>query len=324
MGMEHSLITLENVKVYFKVKRSGNEKNQTIKAVDDVSFDVIKNETLGIVGESGCGKSTVARAILRLVDITEGSISFNGNDLASRSNREMKTVRKDMQMIFQDPYASLNPRRTIASIVGESLKLHTDLSRDEILERVGQLLLEVGLRPEYMTRYPHEFSGGQRQRISIARSIALNPAFIACDEAVSALDVSVQAQVLNLLEDLKKKYHLTYLFISHDLSVIKHISDRIIVMYLGKIVEIANKQDLFENPAHPYTQLLLDSIPVPDPDEKHEGTAFNVGEIPSALNIPSGCRFRTRCKHVTQICIDEEPQKVVISEGHICYCHLYQ
>ncbi len=316
------LLEINNLKVYFAEKKASAAKQRTVKAVDDVSFEIRKNETLGLVGESGCGKSTIARAIVRLVTATKGEIRYGDVDLTRLNDAQMKPYRRNLQMVFQDPYASLNPRHSVLSIVGEPFRIHTSLSSAEIERNVARLLEDVGLSHRYMYRYPHEFSGGQRQRISIARAIALNPDFVICDEAVSALDVSVQAQVLNLLNDLKHRYRLTYLFISHDLSVIRHVSDRILVMYLGKVAEIADKADLFASPFHPYTRLLMKSIPIPDPDRKADVSEFELGEIPSVMNVPSGCRFRTRCPYASERCAQEEPGQTVLSEGHICFCHL--
>ncbi|MCP8615894.1 ABC transporter ATP-binding protein [Salirhabdus salicampi] len=301
------LLKVTNLKQYFPIK--GGFFSRTVnhvKAVDDISFDVYPGETLSIVGESGCGKSTTGRAILRLEDPTEGNVMFDETDLLSLSNGQMRHVRKDIQVIFQDPFASLNPRQTVGRILEEALQILHNMSAKERKERVKELLEQVGLRPEYITRFPHEFSGGQRQRIGIARALAANPKLIICDEAVSALDVSVQAQILNLLKKLQKEYNFTYLFISHDLGVVRHISDRVMVMYLGKIVEIGSKKEIFENPKHPYTKALLSSIPEPNRKKKKERIILQ-GDVPSPINPPSGCRFHTRCPIATEYCKENEP-----------------
>lgn len=302
-----SILKVTNLRQYFPIK--GGIFSRTInhvKAVDDVSFDVYEGETLSIVGESGCGKSTTGRAILRLEDPTSGEILFNNKNLLELNKRQMREARKDIQVIFQDPFASLNPRQTVGRIIEEAMEILTDLSKQERLKRVGELLEQVGLRPEYANRYPHEFSGGQRQRIGIARALATNPKVIICDEAVSALDVSVQAQVLNLLKKLQKEYNLTYLFISHDLGVVRYISDRIMVMYLGKIVEIGKKEEIFNNPQHPYTKALLSAIPEPDRKKRKERIILK-GDVPSPIDPPTGCRFHTRCPFATEYCSKNEP-----------------
>ena len=292
-----------------------------VRSVDGVSFAIRKGETLGLVGESGCGKTTTGRTIVRLYDVTDGQVLFRGKDLAPLSQQEMLPFRKEIQMIFQDPYASLNPRMTVGDIVMEPMVIH-NLPKDERRDRVRKLLTIVGLNSEHANRYPHEFSGGQRQRIGIARALAVEPEFIVCDEPISALDVSIQAQIVNTLEDLQKELGLTYLFIAHDLSMVKHISDRIAVMYLGNIVEIAESNELYTHPLHPYTRSLLSAIPVPDPDKSDARRRIMLeGEIPSPQNPPSGCVFRTRCPMASERCAAEVPLPVEIETGHIVACH---
>jgi len=319
------LLEIKNLKKYFDVSKGFLKKDKTyVQAVDDVSFKIHKGETLGLVGESGCGKSTTGRTIIRLYEPTDGSIVFKGEDITKLKPSEMKKYRKAIQMIFQDPYASLNSRMTVGDIVREPLDIHnigTPESRKKIVE---DLLDAVGLNPDHAARYPHEFSGGQRQRIGIARALAVEPEFIICDEPISALDVSIQAQVINMLEDLQRDRGLTYLFIAHDLSMVKHISDRIGVMYLGKIVELTDADELYSNPKHPYTQALLSAIPIPDPEvAKKNQRILLEGDVPSPINPPSGCRFRTRCQYAMDICAAEEPVTRELSEGHYCACHLY-
>ena len=296
-----------------------------VHAVDDISFYVKKGETLGLVGESGCGKSTTGRAILQLFRPTSGHVFFEDIDLVSIHGEELRKTRKRMQMIFQDPYASLNPRMTVQEIVGEPLLIHNMATEKEVEERVKQLLKLVGLNPAFAKRYPHEFSGGQRQRIGVARALSLQPSLIVCDEPISALDVSIQAQVINLLEDLQSEFNLTYLFIAHDLSMIRHISNRVAVMYLGVMVELATRDELYAHPLHPYTQALLSAVPVPDPmvEEKRQRIILQ-GEIPSPVNPPSGCRFRTRCPLAVAICSEQRPEWREVGPAHWVACHLVQ
>ncbi|UCF87867.1 MAG: dipeptide ABC transporter ATP-binding protein [bacterium] len=291
-----------------------------VRAVDGVSLAIKPGETLGLVGESGCGKSTLGRLILRLEEPTAGQVLFEGEDILAYDREHLRSLREEMQIIFQDPFSSLNPRKNVAHIVGEPLLVHGMNSRAEREARVQHLLEVVGLSREHMRRYPHQFSGGQRQRIGVARALALNPKLIICDEAVSALDVSIQAQVINLLQDLQDEFNLTYLFISHDLSVVEHISDRVAVMYLGKVVELADSVMIYSRPLHPYTQALLGAAPVPDPHRavKH---AILKGDVPSPINPPSGCRFHTRCPYVEQMCRDHEPELRELAPGHTAACH---
>ncbi|MEO5858516.1 MAG: dipeptide ABC transporter ATP-binding protein [Pyrinomonadaceae bacterium] len=309
------LVSIRDLVKHFPI----DDSDDVVKAVDGISFDIREGETLGLVGESGCGKSTVGRCIIRLHEPTSGEVVFEGKNIIGLPDREMRGLRREMQIIFQDPYASLNPRLSILSIVSEPLKIHGVSSKQERRDRVGDLLSRVGLDPEYMNRYPHEFSGGQRQRIGIARALALNPKLIICDEPVSALDVSVQAQVVNLLQDLQQEFGLTYLFISHGLAVVEHIANRVAVMYLGKIVEIANSVELYENPLHPYTKALLSAIPVPDPRKKRDRIVLK-GDVPTPINPPSGCRFRTRCPFAIEECAAEEPELKEYAPGHIAAC----
>ncbi len=304
------LVEVDDLKKHFPIMR-GVFRRQVgaVKAVDGVSFNIYEGETLGLVGESGCGKSTTGRTILQLLEPTEGSVMFNGQELVGLSGNDLRKARRNMQMIFQDPYASLNPRMTVGSIVGEPLEIHNIGNGKERTERVQDLLRLVGLNPYFINRYPHEFSGGQRQRIGVARALATNPSFIVADEPVSALDVSIQAQVVNLLDDLKEDLGLTYLFIAHDLSMVRYISDRVAVMYLGRIVELTDKDELFLHPLHPYTQALLSAIPVPDPEKEAERKRIILeGDVPSPANPPSGCRFHPRCAYATEICREVDPE----------------
>jgi oligopeptide/dipeptide ABC transporter ATP-binding protein len=309
------LVQVRNLVKHFPVENS----DDVVQAIDGVSFDIFAGETLGLVGESGCGKSTVGRCILRLYEPTSGDVIFEGQNIIGMPNSEMQKLRREMQIIFQDPYASLNPRLNILSIVSEPLKIHGIGNKTERRERVADLMKKVGLDPNYMTRYPHEFSGGQRQRIGIARALALNPKLIIADEPVSALDVSVQAQVVNLLQDLQAEFGLTYLFISHGLAVVEHISQRVAVMYLGKIVEIAEARALYENPLHPYTKALLSAIPIPDPKKKRERIMLQ-GDVPTPINPPSGCRFRTRCPWAIEECARVVPELREIRKNHFAAC----
>jgi oligopeptide/dipeptide ABC transporter ATP-binding protein len=306
----NKLLEVKNLKKYFHLRGGFFMQNSSgiIKAVDDISFSIKKGETFGLVGESGCGKSTTARVILRLISQTSGSVIYDGTDLFELDNKQMFKVRRDIQIIFQDPYASLSPRMTIGDIISEPLEIHGIGTKSERIKRVKELLDVVGLNPEHLNRYPHEFSGGQRQRIGIARALALTPRIILCDEPVSALDVSVQAQILNLLADLQKDFDLTYLFIAHDLSVVKHVSNRVGVMYLGKLVEIADSKDLYAKPLHPYTMGLLSAVPIPDPElERQRKRMVLEGDVPSPLNPPSGCTFHPRCPIAKDICSKEIP-----------------
>ena len=314
--------------MYFPITRGIVFQRQVgaIKAVDGVNFTMFKGETLGLVGESGCGKSTTGRAILQLYRPTDGEVLFEGVDITKTKGEDLRKMRRRMQMIFQDPYASLNPRMTVGSIIGEPLEVHNiGSSKKERQERVQELLKTVGLNPYFVNRYPHEFSGGQRQRIGVARALAVNPAFIVCDEPISALDVSIQAQIINLLEDLQDELGLTYLFIAHDLSVVRHISDRIAVMYLGKIVELADRDELYENPMHPYTQALLSAVPIPDPQiETQRKRIILEGDVPSPANPPKGCNFSTRCPRVMDVCRTEDPPFKEYKPGHFAACYLYE
>jgi oligopeptide/dipeptide ABC transporter ATP-binding protein len=325
VAAREKLLELKNVKKYFPVKAGVFRRTVGhVKAVDDISFHIYEGETLGLVGESGCGKSTTGRTILRLLEATEGEIHFQGDNLTDLNKKEMRAKRKDMQIIFQDPYASLNPRMTVADIVGEPLDIHNLVdSKKERNEKVLEILETVGLTEDHMKRYPHEFSGGQRQRIGVARALAVDPSLIVCDEPVSALDVSIQAQVINMMQDLQDDFGLTYLFIAHDLSVVQHISDRIAVMYLGKIVELASKKDLFKNTLHPYTQSLLSAIPIADPTHDKDRIILE-GDVPSPVDPPSGCRFHPRCPKAMDICSEKEPVFKEYEDGHFASCHLLE
>lgn len=317
----NTLLEIKNLTKFFPVKKGLLGSNHSlVKAVDDVSFSIKKGETLGLVGESGCGKTTTGRTIIRLFEPTSGEILFGGENI---TKARMKPFRKRMQMIFQDPYASLDPRMTVGDIVGEPMDIHNLEKGNERRDKIYKLLEMVGLNREHSNRYPHEFSGGQRQRVGIARALAVQPEFIVCDEPISALDVSIQAQIVNMLEDLQAELGLTYLFIAHDLSMVKHISNRVGVMYLGKLIELADSDELYQNPAHPYTQALLSSIPVADPEASREKKRIILeGDVPSPINPPSGCRFRTRCRFAMKRCEEEEPVFKEVSPGHHCACHL--
>jgi oligopeptide transport system ATP-binding protein len=323
--MSKALVRVENLKKYFPITRGIVVQRHVgdIKAVDGLSFNIYEGETLGLVGESGCGKSTTGRTVLQLYRPTEGNVFFEDQDLIEMKGEQLRRQRRKMQMIFQDPYASLNPRMTVGNIVGEPLEVHNVATGKERQDRVQELLQLVGLNPYFVNRYPHEFSGGQRQRIGVARALALNPSFIVCDEPISALDVSIQAQVVNLLEDLQQDLGLTYLFIAHDLSMVRHISNRVAVMYLGKIVELTDRDALYSNPQHPYTEALLSAVPIPDPDvEEKRRRIILQGDVPSPANPPVGCNFNTRCPKVMQVCYDEDPEFEEVGPEHWCACHL--
>ncbi len=316
--MSEVLVHVEDLKKYFPT----GEKGKAVKAVDGVSFDIYKGETLGVVGESGCGKSTTGRLVLNLLSPTSGKVEFKGKNLSKLNRKEMRSMRKQMQIIFQDPYASLDPRKTVLQILAEPFQIHhPEMSREEIYEKVAKLVQCVGLRPEHIYRYPHEFSGGQRQRVGIARAIALNPEFVVCDEPVSALDVSIQAQVINLMQDIKKEFQLTYMFISHDLRVVKHFCDRVMVMYLGNVVEIGTKDAIYEKRRHPYTKALLSAIPNIKTQEKAQRILLT-GDIPSPLNPPSGCPFHPRCSYCMEKCKTEKPCLRTMADGTQVACHL--
>jgi oligopeptide transport system ATP-binding protein len=318
------LLRAEHVTKYFPVRKGVLLQREVarVHAVDDVSIDLRAGETLGLVGESGCGKSTLARCIARLYPLTSGSVVFEGRDISRLSRRKLRPVRRELQMVFQDPYASLNPRKRVGAILSSPLRIHKRGNRDQVKRRVGELLELVGLSPEHINRYPHEFSGGQRQRIGVARALALHPRLIIADEPVSALDVSIRAQVINLLDDLQDELKLTYIFIAHDLGVVRHVSDRIAVMYLGKIVELSPAEDLYKRPVHPYTEALLSAVPIPDPDlsERREQIVLE-GDVPSPIAPPSGCRFHPRCRYATDICTQQEPPLADHGAGHLAACH---
>lgn len=325
MSEREKLLRIKDLVMHFPIKEGIIFKKEiaAVHAVDGVSFDIYKGETLGLVGESGCGKSTTGRAIMRIFKPTSGQVVFDGINLVDLSAEEMRKTRKHLQMIFQDPYASLNPRMTVRGMIGEAMVIHKMGTRNEIRDRVTDLLEKVGLNPAFSNRYPHEFSGGQRQRIGIARALALDPKLIVCDEPISALDVSIQAQVVNLLEDLQEELGLTYLFIAHDLSMVHHIADRVAVMYLGVIVEIADCSDLWDNPLHPYTLALMSAVPIPNPrlEEKRKRIILE-GDVPSPAHPPSGCRFRTRCSLAQSICSEEKPEMREITSEHFVACHM--
>lgn len=323
-NMQKPILEVDGLKKYYDIKGGPlGRKVGEVKAVDDISFTVMEGEILGIVGESGCGKSTAGKSILRLIEPTAGKVIFEDEDITNLNSNEMRKLRKDMQIIFQDPYASLNPRHAVEKIVGEPLLIHGMKSAKERQERIRELLEVVGLSPYHAKRYPHQFSGGQRQRIGIARALANNPKLVICDEPVSALDVSIQSQILNLMEELRDEFNLTYIFIAHDLSVVKHISDRIGVMYLGRMVELTTKEKLYDNPKHPYTQALLSAVPLPDPDLRRERVILK-GDVPSPANPPSGCAFHTRCPYAKDICKEVRPVFKSVEDNHFVACHLYE
>ena len=320
-----NIVEVKNLKKYFTIGGGGFRKKHSIKAVDNISFNIKKKEILGLVGESGCGKTTCGKIILRIIDPTSGSIVFDGHDITSISQREMAQFRNQMMIIYQDPFGSLDPRMKIGSTIAEPMEVHHLFSRDEKEKkenRIIELMAKVGLTPDQINRYPHEFSGGQRQRIGIARALATNPKFIVADEPVSALDVSIQAQIINLLKNLQKEFGLTLLFITHDLSVIKHISDRVAVMYTGQIVEMASRNELFKNPLHPYTKTLISSIPIPNPDKKRKKESLK-GEVPSLINLPTGCRFHPRCRICKKACSVIEPKLIEVKKDHFVACNKF-
>jgi peptide/nickel transport system ATP-binding protein len=320
--MNDNILVVNNLKKYYPVSRLSFGTKAFVKAVDDVSLSIKRGTTMGLVGESGCGKTTIGRTILRLHEVTGGQVLFDGIDLAKIPTRKLRKMRPQMQMIFQDPYSSLSPRLPIGEIIGEAVRDHKIVPKSEYRQYIVKVMKDCGLQPQYFYRYPHEFSGGQRQRISIARAVALKPRFIICDEPVSALDVSIQSQIINLMMDLQEQFGYTYLFISHDLSVVEHISDTIGVMYLGSMVETGDKKLVFSNPMHPYTKALLSAVPVSDPDIKMNRIILK-GDIPSPVNPPSGCKFRTRCQSCMKICSEKVPVLKEYEKGHSVACHLY-
>ena len=321
--MAKPILQVRHLVKYFPIKKGVFRRTVGwVRAVDDVSFDVYEGETLGLVGESGCGKTTTALTILRLEEPTRGQVIFDGKDITKLKRRDMRKMRKGMQIIFQDPYSSLDPRMKVKDIIAEGMLTHNMLNGRNVYKRVGELLERVGIPADYMNRFPHEFSGGQRQRVGIARALALEPKIIMCDEAVSALDVSIRSQIINLLKDLQNEFKFTYLFIAHDLSVIKYISDRVAVMYVGKMVELADKKAFFDDPLHPYTQALISAVPVPNPDYKKKRIVLQ-GDVPSPANPPKGCRFHPRCFKAMDICSKVEPELVEVKPGHFVACHLY-